>query len=119
MEKTHPLAPTIKWAQRKEKVYMTVEIRDIKNEKIDLQPTSLSFLGESDEKLYEFKVEFFEEIDVEVSFHLTQASKWSKFGFHLQFILAKKNTDAKYWPRLIKDTKKQQNIHVDWDKYVD
>lgn len=50
---------------------------------------------------------------------LAQASKWSKFGFHLQFILAKKGHEGKYWPRLIKDTKKQQNIHVDWDKYVD
>lgn len=66
MEKTHTLAPTIKWAQRKDKVYMTVEIRDIKNEKIDLQPANLSFVGESDEKHYEFKIDFFEDIDVEV-----------------------------------------------------
>lgn len=67
MDKAHHLAPTVKWAQRKDKVYMTVEIRDIKNEKIDLQPATLSFVGESDEKLYEFKIEFFEEVDVEVS----------------------------------------------------
>lgn len=46
---------------------MTVEVRDIKNEKIDLQPTTLSFTGESDDKVYEFKTEFFEEIDVEVT----------------------------------------------------
>jgi prostaglandin-E synthase len=66
MEKVHTLAPTVKWAQRKDKLYVTVEIRDIKNEKIDLQPASLSFVGESDDKHYEFKIEFFEEVDVAV-----------------------------------------------------
>ncbi len=66
MEKAHPLLPTIKWAQRKDKLYVTVEIRDIKNEKIDLKPTGLSFLGESDEKQYEFSIEFFDEVDVNV-----------------------------------------------------
>lgn len=91
MEKVHSLAPTVKWAQRKDKVYLTVEIRDIKNEKIDLQPSTLSFLGESDDKLYEFKIEFFDEVDVAVPLCLAKASKWSKFGFHLQFILHKKN----------------------------
>jgi prostaglandin-E synthase len=66
MNKTHTLAPNVKWAQRKDKLYITIEIRDIKNEKIDLQPTSLSFVGESDEKNYEFKIEFYDEINVEV-----------------------------------------------------
>lgn len=106
------MAPTIKWAQRKDKLYLTIEIRDIKNEKIDLQPTSLSFTGESDEKLYEFKIDFFDEVDV-------TASKWNKYGFHLQFIIEKKNKEAKYWSRLLKENKKMQNIHVDWDKYID
>lgn len=37
----------------------------------------------------------------------------------MQFIIEKKNQDAKYWPRLLKENKKLQNVHVDWDKYVD
>ena len=45
---------------------MTFEIRDNKNANIDLQPASLSFVGESDDKHYEFKIEFFEEVDVAV-----------------------------------------------------
>jgi prostaglandin-E synthase len=70
MEKTLKLSPNVKWAQRKDKLYITIEIRDIKNEKIDLQPTSLSFFGESDDKHYEFKIEFYDEINVEVSVDL-------------------------------------------------
>ena len=28
------LHPTIKWAQRKDKLYITLEVRDIENEKV-------------------------------------------------------------------------------------
>lgn len=44
----------IKWAQRKNAVFLTVEIRDLKNEKIVLTESSLTFDGESDDKHYHF-----------------------------------------------------------------
>lgn len=58
--------PPVKWAQRKDRVFLTVEIRDIKNEKVDLQPNSLTFTGSSDAHTYHFAVNFFDEISVEV-----------------------------------------------------
>jgi prostaglandin-E synthase len=48
MDKVHTFTPKVKWAQRSDKLYLTVEIRDIKNEKIDLQVEALTFRGESD-----------------------------------------------------------------------
>lgn len=58
--------PNIKWAQRKDVVFLTVEIRDLKNEKIEVTDTSLIFSGSSDDKNYHFTLEFFDEINKEV-----------------------------------------------------
>lgn len=34
-------------------------------------------------------------------------------------MLAKKDKEASYWPRLIKETGKNNYITVDWNKYID
>ncbi|KRX06057.1 HSP20-like chaperone [Pseudocohnilembus persalinus] len=106
------LSAPFKWTQRKEHIYLTVELRDIKDEKIDIQPNTLKFSGKSDGKQYDGEVEFYDEIDVE-------KSSYTILGLHARFLLAKKNQDADFWPRLTKDKTKQQNITVDWDRYVD
>ena len=54
------LMPFIKWAQRSDTVFLTVELRDIKNEKIEITETTLVFDAESDDKHYHFNIEFFE-----------------------------------------------------------
>lgn len=46
----------------------------------------------------------FDEVDVE-------KSKWNAKGRNTIFNIAKKKTGV-FWPRLIKDTKKDQNIKV-------
>ena len=104
--------PIIKWAQRKDKVYIEVGLRDITDEKIDLTNTSLSFEGNSDSKKYLFKIDLFEEVDVE-------ESKWNKTGFHLNFVLEKKDQDKPFWSRLTKLKEKNEYIKIDWSKWVD
>lgn len=37
------LHPTIKWAQRKDRIYLTLEVRDIENEKVELKEDSIKF----------------------------------------------------------------------------
>jgi hypothetical protein len=39
------LHPIIKWAQRKDKIYITLGLRDIENEKVTLQENVLKFEG--------------------------------------------------------------------------
>lgn len=90
------LSAPFRWCQRKENVYLTVELRDIKDEKADLQPNSLTFSCVSDSKTYEGKIEFFEEINVE-------ESKFTVLGLHAQYLLVKKDKEAEYWPRLTKE----------------
>lgn len=69
-------------------------------------------MGESDSQKYGFAFEFYEPID-------KAASKWTKTGFHLIFVLEKQNTSAPFWPRLLKSKDKNQYIQVDWSKWVD
>lgn len=59
--------PNIKWAQRTDVIFLTVEVRDLKNENIVVTDTSLVFDGESDDKKYHFTLEFFDEIDKQVT----------------------------------------------------
>ena len=61
------LAP-LKWAQNGDKVYLTVDLRDISDEKITWKaPDHLIFSGISDGKKYGFKLRFFAELDTKVT----------------------------------------------------
>ena len=85
---------------------------DITNEKIELTNTHLLFTGDSEGKSYALNFELFEEVN-------SEGSKWTKTGYHLFFVLDKKNHEAPFWTRLIKPTAKNQYIQVDWSKWVD
>ena len=85
---------------------------DIANEKIDLTANQLKFTGSSGEKKYEANIELFADV-------VTEDSKWTKTGFHLLFVLSKKDQNGEFWPRLTKDKVKNQYITVDWSKWVD
>ena len=51
--------PVIRWAQRKDKIYITLELRDLTDEKVDLTEEKISFKGTSDGIIYEFSYELF------------------------------------------------------------
>jgi len=105
------LTPPIRWAQRKDRVFLTVELRDIKNEKVEwVSPSELKFSGTSDGKHYGCVVGLFSDCNIE-------ESKWNVSGLHMVFNLKKK--DVGYWKRLLKEDKKYNHIAVDWSKWVD
>ena len=51
--------PNVKWAQRKDRVFVEVQLRDGKNERVELKETSLGVEGNSDGIHYAFNVELF------------------------------------------------------------
>ena len=55
---------------------------------------------------YKLDIEFFKRIAFE-------NSTWEKTMWNLKFVIAKESTGP-YWPRLLKQTVKMQNIKVDW-----
>lgn len=61
------LKPSVLWAQRNDCIYLTIEVVDVTNESIKLEPGSIEFSGTSQQQEYKFALDFFEEINTEVS----------------------------------------------------
>jgi len=87
---------------------------DPKKIKLDLKAQSLSFTGYSESKKADYHValEFFAEID-------PSASKTSHSARAVEFVLQKKELKEEFWPRLLKDSKKQHYLKTDFDTWVD
>jgi len=106
------LYPEVLWAQRADVLYITVTLTDIKDQNIQLEKTNLNFKakGEVDQKLYEFSLEFFEEIDPQKSKqHLTARS--------LFFVIQKAKEG--WWSRLLKDKSKPHFLKTDFSRWKD
>ena len=105
--------PDLKWAQRKERVYATIDLQDVENHKIDLTPEGhLKFEGESHGNKYIVDFDLFAEVDVE-------ESKWNVKGRNIMLNIVKKDQEAEYWPRITKEKVKNPHIHIDWTRWVD
>lgn len=106
----------VKWAQRKDSLYITIGLPDVKDHKIDVTDTSLSFSGTSNSVPYAANLEFFEKIDATV-----EGSLWNVLPSSIQIKLMKKDkVNEEFWPRLLKDkVLEKNNVTIDWDRYVD
>jgi len=104
--------PAMVWAQRADKVYLTINIEDAKDTKIDLSSDKLVFSGKggSNDQKYEVTVEFFGELDVDESRYLVQPR-------NIPMVLMKK--EEKYWDRLLKEKTKVHWLKTDFDKWRD
>merc|ERR1712151_1068536 len=105
--------PDLKWAQRKDKVMVTVDVPDIEKHDINLtEDGKLSLTAEATSQKFAFELELFAEIDKE-------ASAWNVKGRNILFNIVKKDAEAEYWPRLTKEKTKNARIQTDWSKWVD
>lgn len=114
------LLPTVLWAQRKDKLFVTLDIQDVKNEDIKLENDAegkhgiLRFKGKAgaEQQDYQLDLAFCKAINVE-------ESKVSVSPRQIFLVIEKADTDG-HWPRLTKESGKHlSHIKVDWNKYVD
>lgn len=74
--------PEVKWAERADKVYITVLLPDSKNAKVNLEPEgvfTLSANAGADNNLYELKLDLYDKVNVEVRFrHLVISERRMK-----------------------------------------
>jgi hypothetical protein len=106
------LAP-VKWAQRSDSVYLTIDLRDVQEAKIDLTTTELHFTGKSEGNDYQLSLEFLHEVD-------PQKSVWNVLPRSVQMHIVKAASSTHFWERLLKDKRQEKtNVKVDWDKFVD
>mmetsp|Transcript_9154 Transcript_9154/g.14865 ORF Transcript_9154/g.14865 Transcript_9154/m.14865 type:complete len:212 (+) Transcript_9154:46-681(+) len=115
---TGKLVAPVKWAQRKEELYITIDLPDVEKDtcKIDLSEDKLKFTGKSQDKEYELELVFWKEgngVDID-----PEKSKYKVKPRNIEFLLSKK--EEGFWPRLLEDkTLQRTNVKVDFDKWVD
>jgi hypothetical protein len=125
-----PLHPEVLWAQRQDVLYVTIQLSDLAEEKINLSETTLKFEATNGEgKPYAVDLEFYHEVDPEVSGMVlyksavpqtltrsVQKSKQAKTGRSFAFIIQKKEA-GDYWPRLLKNSQKPHWLKTDFAKW--
>ncbi|KAI9593131.1 HSP20-like chaperone [Syncephalis fuscata] len=104
--------PEVLWAQRTETLLITINLRDIKNETVELLPNRITFKGESDGEKYAFDIELYAEV-------VPEESKQAKTDFRLAMIVKKKDEDQPYWPRLQKEKTKLAFLRTDFNQWRD
>ncbi|XP_052190404.1 co-chaperone protein p23-1-like isoform X2 [Diospyros lotus] len=106
--------PTVKWAQRSDKLFITIELPDAKDVKLKLEPEGKFFFSATtgaDNIPYEIDMELYEKVDV-------NESKASVGLRNICYLI--KKAESKWWGRLLKQGGKQPIfLKVDWDKWAD
>ena len=107
----------VKWAQHKKIVFLTLEAKNLSSEGrvISLTPEGhLHFEGTNKVTSchYSLDLNLHDEVVVETT-------KWKVTDYCVQFSISKKNETAEFWPRLIKEKGKVNNITIDWTRWVD
>ncbi|KAI7757137.1 hypothetical protein M8C21_029490 [Ambrosia artemisiifolia] len=104
--------PEVKWAQREDKVFITVVLADTKDAKVNLAPEGVfSFSAKAGEHEYDLKLELFDKVNVEES--------KINIGERSIFCILEK-AEPKWWNKLLAgDARAPHYVKVDWDKWVD
>lgn len=97
--------------QRKDKLFLTIDVQDVKDAKIELTETHLKFSGSAQGKDYNLDLEFFKEINPE-------ESKYAVLPRHIVFNIVKKESGP-HWDRLTKVGGKQWWLKADWGRWVE
>lgn len=108
---TASIAPTVLWAQRKDRVFVSIQLDDVSDENISVDTEKLTFSAKCRDKSYVIDLEFNGNI-------VPEESKQRKGGREYYFDLKKKDVGP-YWPRLLKDKLKRQNIKIDFGRWKD
>lgn len=122
----------VEWAQRKTCIYVNIRVDELQDAVIKIDKNRLTFrsvacqcvcvnradrcdgknsgTGGVDKKLHELDLELFGEVKVE-------ESKYMVRGRGAEIVLIKAEPDGPYWQRLLKESKKQHWLKVDFDKW--
>ena len=107
MTETKTQFPMLKWAQRKDRLFVTINVVHSKKPIVDLTDGKrIKYQGTDGTVNYAFDIELYDEISKEESKYTLESRNI--------FLNLKKKTSGPYWPRLLKDEKKYHWIEVDW-----
>lgn len=107
--------PPVKWAQRKDSIFLTIDIPDAKDATITLTANNLVFKGTSEGQEFALDMEFFKPVDPE-----HEGSKYTVRPRDVHFHIMKAEAEDEHWPRLLKDKRAAKRfVKTDWSRYVD
>ena len=90
----------MKYAQRKDSLFLTIDLKDVTEEKIELTADKLTFTGKAmGGDTYSCELEFFKDVDA------SEASTYKVLPSKVAFLIMKKEEEEEHWPRLLKDKK--------------
>ncbi|CAN6686339.1 unnamed protein product [Malus baccata var. baccata] len=105
--------PNVKWAQRSDMVYITIDLPDAQDVKLKLEPEGKFLFSATtgpEKTPYEVDLDLYDKIDINTK---------TSVGLRNICYLVKKAED-KWWSRLIKQQGRAPIfLKVDWDKWVD
>ncbi|XVE55082.1 hypothetical protein DITRI_Ditri03aG0132300 [Diplodiscus trichospermus] len=106
--------PSVKWAQRSDVVFITIELPDAQDVKLKLEPEGKFFFSATsgaDKIPYEVDLDLHDKVVVD-------ESKASVGKRNICYLV--KKAENKWWSRLLKqEGKPPVFLKVDWDKWVD
>jgi len=97
----------IKWAQRSDCLYLTVDLHGVRDEDVTFTDTEMHFRGNSEGHYFEAHLEFYKPI-------IPDKSKWKTHPLGVEIYVQKKQDDeseqgkkegkkSSFWPHLLKD----------------
>ena len=101
------LNPTILWAQDKKSIFLTFEIRNIKEQDIQLLEQNIKIKGRNENNEFDVDILLFSSIDIE-------QSTWSVKPKGI-IVTLKKSVDM-FWNKL--SPTKMNNLRIDWSKWI-
>jgi len=105
------LHPRMKWCEREDKVYLTIELPDAKDAAVTIEAREFTFRATAAGATYEEKIALFADVSKEKSTYAVTARQ-------VFCVLIKE--EAKWWERLVREgEKKPANLHVDFDRWAD
>ena len=103
--------PILKWAQRKDKLFITINVVHSKKPTIEIEGKKMKYQGTDGNINYAFDIELYDEIDKDNSKYTLDARNI--------FLKLKKKTEGPYWPRLTSDKVKYHWIEIDWTYFTE
>ena len=103
--------PILKWAQRKDKLFITINVVHSKKPTIEIEGKKMKYQGTDGNINYAFDIELYDEIDKDNSKYTLDARNI--------FLKLKKKTEGPYWPRLTSDKVKYHWIEIDWAYFTE
>lgn len=102
----------VKWAQRKDLVYLNIEVQDVQKPEIKVEEDKIIYRGTTkDNQVYESQLVLFDKIKPD-------ESKWCNRDRGAEFVLIKTNPGS-FWKRLLSSDVKYHWLKVDFNKWKD